>query len=262
VLYSPELACNATIEAVFSNATQGSPKLDLWEAWRLLQPLASPADLDLAQARVDARRFASAASLASALNRMPAPARAHLAAALTGRLDALPSEVARLPAVIAAAAYGPLKPWVCLPTFEKTQAKVKGDLLGAMSMAMDLLARTALRLDEPGAAIAAIIGDSQARPRLLAACRAISEALATVANETAPELRAAGKAAGAARRAAGAARAAVRARLHKGPGAAGAGDGDTTASAEPRLRALEEGGDVEYPGDLGEGNATLDPALV
>jgi hypothetical protein len=271
VLYAPELACNATLAAAFANHSDA----DVWQAWRLLQPLAAPADLDLVQLRVDARRFGSVGALASTLNRMPAPARAALAAALTTRLDRLPGEIRGTPPLAAVALYGPLKPWVCLPTFEASEARVRGELLGAMGLVGDLLVRAVLRLDEAGAAIGAVLGDSEVRPRLLEACAAISEAQAAAANATAPELRAAGKAgaaaAAAAREAARAVKAAaklplsfVRKARGGGSGAGGAKEqGSQGEGVAARLMAPADGGAAspDVTGEGGGGDA-IDPALV
>lgn len=180
VLYSPEVACKPAAAAAL-NGTR-----DVWGAYAALAPLASPADWDALQARVDARRFASVAVLAAALRRLPAAQRGELARNLRRGVDSLPAAIRAAPPAAALALYGPLQPWLCVPTFEGMRARVNGDLPEALGLVGDLLVRAALRLDEPVALLASVLGDSAARPALADACGALREARATVAVAAAP----------------------------------------------------------------------------
>ena len=214
VLYSPEVACNPEAVqrlygsggpgggvgsapgstsstgtgneiragSVDGNATppEAPARLDFWSAYDALRPFATPAATDALLLRVNERRFAAVAALAAALRRMPAGQRASLAAALGGRLGALPSEIRAMPPAAAAALLGPLRPWVCLIGLDAARARIHGDLLGAISLAGDVIVREVLRLDAPAALIAAVLGDSTARPAFRAVCAAIDEARARV----------------------------------------------------------------------------------
>jgi hypothetical protein len=193
-LYSPETACNASTAAVLNSS------MDLWEAYSALKPRASPSEMDLFSLRVDARRFASVSALAAALRAMPAERRAALATAMAGPAAGLAARIRAMPPAAALALFGPLSPWMCVPSLEAVREEVHGDLLGALRMLGIAVVRFSLRLDEPSALVGAVLGDSAARPALQAACAAVKDARAAVANATESERAAVGKAAGAVRK--------------------------------------------------------------
>jgi hypothetical protein len=120
--------------------------------------------------------------------RLPGKKRTRGGAAAGGRIRAMPPAAA-------AALFGPLHPWLCVPSLESVRESVHGDLAAMMGAVVQEIARYGLRLDEPSALAGALLGDSAARPALEDACAALRAAEAAVTNATAPARRAAGAAA-------------------------------------------------------------------
>jgi hypothetical protein len=203
VLYAPEIACNATIAGALSGAN------DFWLIYEAVQRLAAPADIDKQQTRIDERRFGSVAALAAALRRLPAPQRAALAAVTRGSVARLAPAIRAAPPVAAVAMYGPLRPWLCVITMEQLKTRIHQGLGESMQVVVNLVIQELLRLDEPAAVIAAVIGDSRAHAGLTAACEALKEAERAALNATAPARAAVGQASAAVGGAVGKVQAAV-----------------------------------------------------
>lgn len=158
---------------------------DIWQAYSLIQARADPSDLDLQQLRLDARRFQSVAALAAAITKLPTAAVVALAWPLRGQIEGMAARIQESDPLVAIATYGPLKPWICVPSITAVQGKADGEPREALSLLGDAVVRGALRLDEASAQIGAILGDSNSRPALEAACAALEAATKRLAGEAA-----------------------------------------------------------------------------
>ncbi|KAI8466219.1 MAG: hypothetical protein J3K34DRAFT_524676 [Monoraphidium minutum] len=169
-----QMACNASLELTL---TRPGSALDPVVQITQLLAAAPPPAADAALSRVDARRFGSAAALAAALGALPPAARAAQAARLRRWLEAVPGRVCGAAPAVGVITCGWLTPFVCrveLKDFESGGGNGTTFWTGLNPVA--LAVRSALRLDEPAALMAALVGGRSGSAAMRAACAAIWDA--------------------------------------------------------------------------------------